>query len=226
MRKDWVGDDETVIDEEALIPHFKAGTMSGAEERFLARRLTKYVRKNYSALFGEADLIASQAIFQAFRRIEGLQDLSSFYGWIIVITARIAVRRCKELERLPAVSRDGAPVQTNVESPEEAQALWEQTGFDDETWLREMALKEALLSLSDEQQEIIRLHYFEQQQLNTIAEKIGRPHDTVRQIARRACKKMRDYLIANHYADLFISQTELRKLQPKPKGGAKTTALT
>ena len=225
MQKDWMDDDETVIDEAALVTHFKAGTMSNAELRFLTRRLTNFVRGNYSALFGEADLIASQTILQAFRYIGALQDLSSFYGWAIVIASRLAVKRCKELQRLPTQSRDAAPVHTNIESPEEAQALWKQTGFNDDKLLRRMALKEAFLSLTEEQQQVLFWRFFGQHPLKEIAMMIDKKDDATRQIESRACRKMRDFLVTHGYADLFISEAEVRKLRTRAGSTTRSASL-
>ena len=224
MQSKWFTDFE--VNELQLIANFKNGDLHDNELNYLLSHITKYIRRSHNSLYSEAEDVASEAVVKAYDNINGLKDDALFFAWVKGIARHVVLHRLRELKQLPLQSRDALLGTTNDESPKEVQALQEQVGFDDEAWLRTTALKEAFASLSEEQQVIIALRIDEQKPSKEVAVLLNLSDANVRQKEVRACRKMREYLTLNGYADLFPTGTRRCRQPAKPVPAASTASLS
>ena len=191
------------IDEAKLVFNFKNGNLSDTELSYLLNHIKRYICRSHNRSFFDPDDVASEAVLKAYMGIEGLQDDANFFCWAEGIARNIILKLYRDAKRLPTQSRDGASGCSNPESPAEMQALQEAEGFNDEAWLRRTYLEEARASLSEEYQRVITLRIDEQWPSKEVAELIGKSDDNVRQMERRACRKMREFLLSKGCADMF-----------------------
>jgi RNA polymerase sigma factor (sigma-70 family) len=226
MQNKWAKGYEIEIDKVRLVKNFKNGNLSDNELIFLLSQITRYIRRCHTMLSSEADDIASEAVFEAYKDIDSLQDEAKFIPWVKGIARYIALKQLKQARQMSVCSRDAALGYTNEGSPEEVKALQEQAGSDDEAWLRTMALADAYASLSEEQKAVITLRIDEQRSYQAIAKQLDKPESNVRQIEFRACLKMYKYLVSGGYADMFPPRREPKKRLSSPAPVKTLTSLS
>ncbi len=166
-------------------------------------QITSYIFRCHAPFSWEADDIASQAVMTAWQKTDSLQDESKFIPWIKGIARNIVLKKCAHAKQLSVVSRNAFSGNGNDESPEEIRVRQEEEGFDDESILRSIVLDEARATLSQLEQNVIRLRFDDQYSSAEVAKMLNISDDNVRQISPRACRKMLSYLELSDYADLF-----------------------
>ena len=82
MRTKWTEGDENGIDKGRLVKNFKNDNLSDSELFFLLSQITRYIRRCHTALSSEADDIASEAVFEAYKKIDSLKDEAKFFPWV------------------------------------------------------------------------------------------------------------------------------------------------
>lgn len=182
--------------EESLIALIKAG--DGEALSLLFRRyapLVHSVGRRILRNCSEADDVV-QEVFLYVHRKSGLFDASKGSGrsWIMQIAYTQAFIRRRRLKSRPVQASEIANNLCEVEPRANSDADYDQTVeglFGRNGWLQ------ILESLTEEQKETLRLHFFEGYSFAEVAQKLGQSYANVRNHHYRGLQKVRKHLTEN-----------------------------
>ncbi len=114
----------------------------------------------------EAADIVQQAFIQAYKQLDSWRG-ESFGAWVSIITNHLALRTLERAKR-----RQSVPLDENTDPPEEA--------YDEEHEQKLQSLEEAVERLPEQDKQLIKWHYYDGIQLQTIAERVGQTENNVK----------------------------------------------
>ncbi len=135
----------------------------------------------------EAEEIAQDAFVKAFRSLPGFRGKSKFSTWLyrIVYNTAISSLRKKETERVQAVGDDLPDTE-----PAESRSMYASLTGEE----RKKFIDKALETLSEEERFLVIMHYYEDSELDELAEITGLTKTNVKVRLHRTRKKMMAYL--------------------------------
>ncbi len=151
--------------------------------RFYVPRVYSFCRA-HSTTREEAEDLTAQTFERALATVGRYDEREKFSSWLFRIAANAAIDRARRGGRkTPLVDEDLGP----DDAMSHAGAVrwveqWEQS-----TWL-----KAHLAALSPEQQQVVKLLYYEDQSVADVATAIEKSEDAVKQLTQRALKALRD----------------------------------
>jgi RNA polymerase sigma-70 factor (ECF subfamily) len=185
---DWTSD-------EALMECLQAGKQEALSSLF--RRYSRVVRSISARILRDAaeaeDLV--QDLFLFIQRRCGVFDRSksSARSWII----QMAYHRAFERRRYLATRQLYSQERLQDETTEVAGSPTTEDDYSPETIFGRNGLSKLLGTLSEDQRETLRLHFFEGYTLAEISEKLGQPHGNVRHHYYRAIDKLRKHIFGS-----------------------------
>lgn len=184
------------VDETALISQISAGDREALSQLF--RRFGRLIRGIGRRILrddAEADDLV-QEVFLYIQRKASLFDgaKSSARSWIFQVAYTQAFLRRRQLKAHGFYSsgiadnarETGIPAIRGADYEQTVEGLFGRTGW-----------QKMFLSLSREQRETLRLHFFEGYSFREIAEKLGQSYSNVRNHHYRGLEKLRKYLAEN-----------------------------
>lgn len=139
----------------------------------------------------EAEDIAQEVFFRAFRSLDTLRDLETFPGWVLKIARNLVTDRLRARRRSPrtvSISNDDfAPEAAAPDASPSGAALLEA-----KEEVQEML--EALAALPEKYRDVIVLRYLEGVDGKSLARAVGEPEGTLRNRLFRALDKLRQRL--------------------------------
>jgi len=184
------------VDETTLISQISAGDREALSQLF--RRFGRLIRGIGRRILrddAEADDLV-QEVFLYIQRKASLFDgaKSSARSWIFQVAYTQAFLRRRQLKAHGFYSsgiadnarETGIPAVSGADYDQSVEGLFGRTGW-----------QKMFLSLSEEQRETLRLHFFEGYTFAEIAEKLGQSYSNVRNHHYRGLEKLRKYLAEN-----------------------------
>jgi len=172
----------------------KAVAQAGDREAFaalfkhFAPRVKAYLMRSGTAE-GLAEELTQEAMVSVWRKAAMFDaDRASVSTWIFTIARNLRVDHFRHQGREPvgAEDLDCDAIASTTPSPDEQMAIWQ----------RETGMRDALRQLSEEQAEVLRLSFFEDQPHAQIARELGIPLGTVKSRVRLAVNHLRRLLDA------------------------------
>jgi RNA polymerase sigma-70 factor (ECF subfamily) len=166
-----------------------AQTRDGALYEFFAQQYPEYLPRvlNYIRLRvpdeDTAQELTAQTFERALSRLHTLRDLGAFGGWLFRIARTIVAGYYRR--RKPLLPLDSAADRPSLEPSAEQEMVQSQ---------EVAALRDALVQLSDREQEIIRLRFVAGLTNRAIAKSMGLREGNVAVILFRALRKLRRIL--------------------------------
>ena len=125
-----------------------------------------------------AQEIVQMAFIQAYKQLASWRG-ETFGAWVTIIANHMALRMLEKEKRRPTVSID----ETDDDAEDEnrsAVILQADEGYDEEREQRLQALETAVSRLPEQDQQIIRWHYYDSVPLQTIADRLGQTENNIK----------------------------------------------
>jgi RNA polymerase sigma-70 factor, ECF subfamily len=130
----------------------------------------------HSASRQEAEALTARTFERALNFLSRYEGRVAFSGWLLRIASSAITDRGRKASRLPNLFRRAPP-----REEEERVRQWEHA----------YRLRSHLATLPEEQQEVARLRFYEDQSFIAVAASMGRTEPAVRQLLRRALRSLR-----------------------------------
>ena len=125
-----------------------------------------------------AQEVVQMAFIQAYQQLASWRG-ENFGAWVTIIANHMALRMLEKEKRRPTVSID----ETDDDAEDEnrsAVILQADEGYDEEREQRLQALETAVSRLPEQDQQIIRWHYYDSVPLQTIADRLGQTENNIK----------------------------------------------
>jgi RNA polymerase sigma-70 factor (ECF subfamily) len=166
----------------------QAGAFEALVERY--QGLVKLVAFRHIGFEADAADAAQEAFVRAYFSMANLKEPGHFRGWLLKITANVALDIARKRGRRPALSLEENAASAEVESAARPSVASE-TVAKDELRLR---IAEAIESLPEDYRMVAVLRYLEDLPYSIIAARLGVREDTLRTRMHRANAVLRDKL--------------------------------
>jgi RNA polymerase sigma-70 factor (ECF subfamily) len=169
-----------------------AAAKEGREDAF-GLLLNKYQTSIYGMVFRhlghreESEDLVQQVFLKAYQHIKDFRGESKFYTWLYTIALNLIRNHIRQKYTRRTISID--EVGPNDESPARQWAEKGPTPEEEVARRTEIeAIRESLETIGEEQRTSFISHYFQQQSLEEVANRLGRPLGTVKVYLHRARK--------------------------------------
>lgn len=138
-------------------------------------RVYGFCRK-YSGTREQAEDLTAETFERALAGISRYEDRNlPFSGWLLRIAHNVILNYARRDSRVTVLSDDPALISDDSHREDWAEAHW---------------LRTHVQRLSDDQQEVVRLRFYEDQRFQDVAERMDRSEGAVKQLLRRALQEL------------------------------------
>jgi RNA polymerase sigma-70 factor, ECF subfamily len=170
------------------------------DQAAFAQLLDRYMRSVYLLAYrylsnsGDAEDIAQEAFFRAWKNLKSFDTTKSFKTWLFVITKNAAfdlIKKKKPISFSQMAEEDealDAYLSPFADAPELPSAIFEKKAS-------QAQFNETLIKLPDAYRKVLQMRYSDQMKFGEIAEVLGEPVGTVRSKHHRGLAMLRKMLL-------------------------------